>query len=38
MLGHSENKKVLLMGASGFIGTHLIEYILQHNFEVIAYS
>lgn len=30
--------KVLVTGASGFIGTHLVEYLLKHNFEVIAHS
>lgn len=30
--------KVLVTGASGFIGTYLVEYLLKHNFVVIAHS
>ncbi len=30
------NKNVLITGASGFIGTHLIRFLLQKNYNVIA--
>ncbi|MBV6574735.1 NAD-dependent epimerase/dehydratase family protein, partial [Acinetobacter baumannii] len=30
------NKNVLITGASGFIGTHLIGFLLQKNYNVIA--
>ena len=30
------NKNVLITGASGFIGTHLIKFLLQKNYNVIA--
>lgn len=29
---------VLVTGATGFIGSHLLEYLLKHDFHVIAYS
>ncbi len=38
MLSQIEHKNILLTGASGFIGTHLIKYLLAHGFNVIAYS
>ncbi|MFW1857834.1 TIGR01777 family oxidoreductase [Acinetobacter defluvii] len=38
MLSDLENKNILVTGASGFIGTHFIEYLLAHQVNVIAYS
>ena len=29
---------VLVTGATGFIGSHLLQYLLKHDFQVIAYT
>ncbi len=33
-----KSKKVLITGATGFIGSHLVEYFLDNNYEVIAFD
>ena len=31
-------KKILITGATGFIGSHLTEYLVENEFNVIAYD
>lgn len=38
MLSHVKHKNILITGASGFIGTHLIKYLLAHDVNIVAYS
>ena len=33
-----KNKKILITGACGFIGSHLTEYLLENDYEIVAFD